>query len=73
MSHKWHYFNKEDELCYYEPFYYPEVSRIYSTACGMPSSRVTRHTEFKGRVNCLRCIKALVREDKQKLEGTQNV
>lgn len=55
MSYKWHYFNATDDLCKFKhPFKLGHVELL--TYCGREVKLVKRHTEFKDRVTCLKCL-----------------
>jgi hypothetical protein len=64
IKRKWHYYNSKDDLCNFK-VNFPMVKDkiVKQTACGRRIMKVLpddfRHTEFKGRVDCLLCLRRL--------------
>jgi len=56
---KWHYFNEKDTDCWFYKDWFCETEKKFHTICGRPIKAVKRHTENKGQVDCLGCLKRL--------------
>ena len=56
---KWHYFNENDPNCYIEIWPQLTSEKCFYTACGRIAVTIKRHTENKGQVDCLKCLKRL--------------
>lgn len=58
---KWHYHDAKDSSCKLKT-----GGKVYHfTRCGIMLSKVRKFTEFKSRVNCLRCLKIINRDIKK--------
>lgn len=58
---KWHYFDSSKEYCQWEYDVFGVKGVIKRVVCGIDLTPKMRHTEFKDRITCKTCLKALNR------------